>query len=206
MRFLRHNTYHTCFAPFLFNGNNSCTPKRVCCACVCMCVCQYVCVGQIGIDHTYLSLCGLLVHTHTHTTHMHTTHTHTHTHSPSLLCALIHTFGKEYFLLGVLKFINDLIIFAGPIFLERLVNFVELQNEPFVCVCACERVFAYLCVFCDVLCVCVCVCVCMCVIGCGCICMWMYVLLYYNCNSNGYYYHAITYTHTHNTDTCMRWH
>lgn len=46
-----------------------------------------------------------------------------------LLKSLNSKFGKWYFSLGVLKFLSDSLAFAGPLLLNRLVNFVD-SDEP----------------------------------------------------------------------------
>jgi ATP-binding cassette subfamily C (CFTR/MRP) protein 10 len=47
----------------------------------------------------------------------------------ALLKALLKSFGTDYFLLGVLKFIGDVLNFSGPILLNQLVQFVEYKNN-----------------------------------------------------------------------------
>ena len=45
-----------------------------------------------------------------------------------LLKALISNFGIEFLCLGVLKFINDVLSFSGPLLLNLLVKFVETKS------------------------------------------------------------------------------
>jgi len=47
----------------------------------------------------------------------------------SLLKSLLDSFGREFFLLGVLKFINDMLNFSGPLLLNQLVQFVETRDS-----------------------------------------------------------------------------
>ena len=47
-------------------------------------------------------------------------------------------YGKEYYSLGVLKFLNDCLNFAGPLLLNRLVNFMENKKVQTV------KLFVYL--------------------------------------------------------------
>lgn len=46
----------------------------------------------------------------------------------SLLRTLLSTFGRKFFALGVLKFLNDCLSFAGPLLLNQLVQFVEFDD------------------------------------------------------------------------------
>ena len=78
----------------------------------------------------------------------------------SLFWALNRAFGARYYPLGLLKLLADMLNFAGPLLLNRLVSFMENGQvnvehwfEWCVCVCVCARVRA---------CVCRCVCVCVC--------------------------------------------
>ncbi|XP_045480272.1 ATP-binding cassette sub-family C member 10 [Harmonia axyridis] len=48
----------------------------------------------------------------------------------SLLKALHKCFWKEFYGVGILKFISDCSGFAGPLLLNRLVTFIEDKNEP----------------------------------------------------------------------------
>lgn len=48
----------------------------------------------------------------------------------SLVRTLHRCFGWEYYALGLLKFIADALIFAGPILLSKLVNYMEDPDEP----------------------------------------------------------------------------
>ena len=48
----------------------------------------------------------------------------------SILKALNRTFGLEYYSLGILKLLSDLLGFAGPILLNLLVSYMENQTEP----------------------------------------------------------------------------
>jgi hypothetical protein len=47
----------------------------------------------------------------------------------TLLKALLRTFGGEFFLLGLLKFVNDTLNFSGPLLLNQLVQFVEMKGN-----------------------------------------------------------------------------
>jgi hypothetical protein len=47
----------------------------------------------------------------------------------NLLKALLKSFGREFFLLGFLKFLNDCLSFSGPLLLNQLVQFVEIKSE-----------------------------------------------------------------------------
>ena len=47
----------------------------------------------------------------------------------TLLKTLFKSFGCEFFLLGALKLLNDILNFSGPLLLNQLVQFVELGNE-----------------------------------------------------------------------------
>ncbi|KAG1690982.1 Multidrug resistance-associated protein 7 [Nymphon striatum] len=47
-----------------------------------------------------------------------------------ILKSLLQTFGLEYFLLGFLQLITDLLGFAAPILLGHIVTFVETDSEP----------------------------------------------------------------------------
>ncbi len=49
----------------------------------------------------------------------------------TLLAALNRTFGCEYYSLGILKLLADMIGFAGPILLNLLVSYMENKSEPF---------------------------------------------------------------------------
>ena len=46
-----------------------------------------------------------------------------------LISALLKCFGRKFFLLGVFKFLNDSLNFAGPILLNQLVLFVETNQS-----------------------------------------------------------------------------
>jgi ATP-binding cassette, subfamily C (CFTR/MRP), member 10 len=46
----------------------------------------------------------------------------------NLISALLKNFGREYFLLGVLKLTSDILNFAGPLLLNELVQFVEYKS------------------------------------------------------------------------------
>ena len=48
----------------------------------------------------------------------------------SLLSALNKAFGLEYYLLGLLKLLGDMLGFAGPILLNYLVSYMENKTEP----------------------------------------------------------------------------
>jgi hypothetical protein len=47
----------------------------------------------------------------------------------NLLTALLKSFGREFFLLGLLKFANDCLSFSGPLLLNQLVQFVQVKSE-----------------------------------------------------------------------------
>lgn len=48
----------------------------------------------------------------------------------SLLSALNSCFGVEYYSLGIIKLLSDLLAFAGPILLNYLVSYMENSKEP----------------------------------------------------------------------------
>lgn len=50
----------------------------------------------------------------------------------SLLKALHVCFWKEFYSIGILKFISDLSGFAGPLLLHSLVSFIENKSEPII--------------------------------------------------------------------------
>ncbi|KAL2628814.1 hypothetical protein R1flu_013500 [Riccia fluitans] len=47
----------------------------------------------------------------------------------SLLKPILRTYGKAWLAVGVLKVFNDTLSFAGPVFLNGIVNFLETQNK-----------------------------------------------------------------------------
>ncbi|XP_038071457.1 multidrug resistance-associated protein 7-like [Patiria miniata] len=51
---------------------------------------------------------------------------------PTLLRALLRAFGVRFFSLGIVKFICDMLTFAGPLLLNALVTFMETEKEPVV--------------------------------------------------------------------------
>lgn len=48
----------------------------------------------------------------------------------TLFYLLHQCFGWEFYAVGILKFIADVSSFMGPIFLNRLIGFIEDKNEP----------------------------------------------------------------------------
>ncbi|XP_078352062.1 ATP-binding cassette sub-family C member 10-like isoform X2 [Oculina patagonica] len=48
----------------------------------------------------------------------------------TLLSALHHSFGLQYYCVGLLKLIGDALSFAGPLLLHALVSFMENRQEP----------------------------------------------------------------------------
>lgn len=50
---------------------------------------------------------------------------------PSLLKALYKAYGLPYLLLGIIKLVNDILNFAGPILLNVLIRYLETPSEPF---------------------------------------------------------------------------
>lgn len=48
-----------------------------------------------------------------------------------LLSAMHRSFGLIYYCSGILKLLADCLAFAGPLLLNRLVNFIENANEPY---------------------------------------------------------------------------
>ena len=49
--------------------------------------------------------------------------------APSLLRALFRPFGAQYIALGLLKFWNDALNFAGPVFLNGLLRYLDSASE-----------------------------------------------------------------------------
>ncbi|XP_022081531.1 multidrug resistance-associated protein 7-like [Acanthaster planci] len=49
---------------------------------------------------------------------------------PTLLQALLKAFGVRFFSLGIVKFVCDMLTFAGPLLLNALVTFMENKKEP----------------------------------------------------------------------------
>lgn len=49
---------------------------------------------------------------------------------PSLLMALYKAYGLPYLLLGIIKLVNDIFSFAGPVLLNVLVRYLETPLEP----------------------------------------------------------------------------
>ncbi len=50
---------------------------------------------------------------------------------PSLLKALYKAYGLPYLLLGIIKLVNDILNFAGPLLLNVLIRYLETPSEPF---------------------------------------------------------------------------
>ena len=50
---------------------------------------------------------------------------------PSLLKALSKAYGLPYLLLGIIKLVNDILNFAGPLLLNVLIRYLETPSEPF---------------------------------------------------------------------------
>ena len=50
---------------------------------------------------------------------------------PSLLKALYKAYGLPYLLLGIIKLVNDILSFAGPVLLNVLIRYLETPSEPF---------------------------------------------------------------------------
>lgn len=50
---------------------------------------------------------------------------------PSLLKALNKAYGLPYLLLGIIKLVNDILSFAGPVLLNVLLRYLETPSEPF---------------------------------------------------------------------------
>ncbi len=50
---------------------------------------------------------------------------------PSLLKALFKAYGLPYLLLGIIKLVNDILNFAGPLLLNVLIRYLETTSEPF---------------------------------------------------------------------------
>ncbi|KAJ7321461.1 Multidrug resistance-associated protein 7 [Desmophyllum pertusum] len=48
----------------------------------------------------------------------------------SLLSALHHSFGRQYYCVGLLKLTGDALSFSGPLLLHALVSFMENKQEP----------------------------------------------------------------------------
>jgi hypothetical protein len=47
----------------------------------------------------------------------------------SMMLALIKAYGLEYFSLGALKFLVNALMFAGPVLLEQIVNFISTSDQ-----------------------------------------------------------------------------
>ncbi|KAL0039364.1 hypothetical protein WJX79_004967 [Trebouxia sp. C0005] len=50
---------------------------------------------------------------------------------PSLLKALFKAYGLPYLFLGIIKLVNDILNFAGPLLLNVLIRYLETPSEPF---------------------------------------------------------------------------
>jgi len=50
---------------------------------------------------------------------------------PSLLKALFKAYGLLYLFLGIIKLVNDILNFAGPLLLNVLIRYLETPSEPF---------------------------------------------------------------------------
>lgn len=51
--------------------------------------------------------------------------------SPSFFKALTAVFGPSFAFAGIFKIVNDILIFAGPILLAKLITFIQTPTEPF---------------------------------------------------------------------------
>ncbi|KAG6555980.1 hypothetical protein Mapa_001920 [Marchantia paleacea] len=49
--------------------------------------------------------------------------------SPSLLKAILYTYGRDWLIIGVIKVVNDGLSFSGPLFLNEIVKFLETGND-----------------------------------------------------------------------------
>ncbi len=50
---------------------------------------------------------------------------------PSLLKALSKAYGLPYLFLGIIKLVNDILNFAGPLLLNVLIRYLETPLQPF---------------------------------------------------------------------------
>lgn len=60
---------------------------------------------------------------------------HDRTQSPvrvSLFKALHSAFGREFYAVGILKFANDITMFVAPLFLNKLILFIEDPDQPVI--------------------------------------------------------------------------